>query len=208
MNITRCKCRNITNNKVCKRKAYKLYSINNIIMCNLHYKYYFGKYVIIIQKYYRGYKNRKTLNNIYKKLPYDMQYIISKFIREEHYYNNYKKVLNNIIFKKINIIISSLNYNYNIDLNVPFTYLHYINNNYKSIEHAYKLYSKYKSILYDKKYINFDLLIEKEKLDKIINLYEFKIYNIETENMYNNARILYYNIDYILYPNTKLSSIS
>lgn len=42
--------------------------------------YYHNKYAITIQSIYRGYKKRKYLNNIYNKLPDDLQNHILYFI--------------------------------------------------------------------------------------------------------------------------------
>ena len=39
---------------------------------------------------------------VYKRLPDDIQRNIIKFIREKYYYNNYIKLIGNIVEKKIN----------------------------------------------------------------------------------------------------------
>ena len=89
-NIYSKKCKNISK-----------FKINNIHYCLTHAKLYFSRDCVIIQKYYRGYKQRKTLKNIYNKLPDDIQKIIIKFIRQNYYNKKYYKYINNIITRKV-----------------------------------------------------------------------------------------------------------
>ena len=98
--IYRCKCRNLTNNNICKNKTRNPFYINEKPICHFHYSYYRIVYALIIQKYYKGYKQRKILNNVYKKLPEDIQRKIVKIIREKYYYNNYITLIGNIVEKK------------------------------------------------------------------------------------------------------------
>ena len=88
--IYRCSCRNSTTDKICKNKMRNPFYINKKPICAFHYSYYKTEYALTIQRYYKGYKIRKLLNNVYKKLPCDIQKIIVKFVREPHYY--YKKI--------------------------------------------------------------------------------------------------------------------
>lgn len=80
MKAQRCQCKNITNNKICLHKSKNLFIINNKKYCTFHMNYYHNKYAITIQSIYRGYKKRKYLNNIYNKLPDDLQNHILYFI--------------------------------------------------------------------------------------------------------------------------------
>ena len=106
----RCKIINTTNNLVCKNKSCTDYFIFQIKCCAYHYNYYGYKYATIIQSFYRGIKSRKWLNNIYKKLPDDVQNIIKYYINKELYIKKYLKTLTKIVMKKID------NFIYNMDL--------------------------------------------------------------------------------------------
>lgn len=69
--------------------------------CKKHYKIFYNKYALIIQKNYLRYKTNKKLKYIYKKLPYDLQCKIDFFINQEHNYKKYKQLIAKIINKKI-----------------------------------------------------------------------------------------------------------
>ena len=97
----RCQCKNITNNLICKNKFYKFNILNNKKFCTFHYKYYSNYYATIIQKIYRSYKCRKIINNIYIKLPNDLQNKIINYIREKYYYQKYLKKLDTLVSKKL-----------------------------------------------------------------------------------------------------------
>jgi hypothetical protein len=101
------------------------------------------KYAIIIQKYYRAYKNKKILNNIYLKLPDDLQRKIVFHIREEYYYNKYKKSIINIIDNRLKVS--------RIDIQDQFSYnrlLKYLikQENKKNLITNINLYKKYKKL--------------------------------------------------------------
>ena len=85
-------------NKCCKKAGQ--YYINNKFLCHNHCVLQYKKYIVIIQKWYKGYKCRRYLNNIYYKLPYELQAHISKFINKKHYDNMYNRSIYNIIIKK------------------------------------------------------------------------------------------------------------
>tara|TARA_Y100000022_G_C13065679_1_gene290972 strand:+ start:141 stop:647 length:507 start_codon:yes stop_codon:yes gene_type:complete len=165
-------------------------------------------YAVTIQKFYNGYKTRKNLNNIYKKLPNDLQSYILYFIKKDFYYEKYKKVLNNIINKKLNNLISNMSANYQKDKFIPFNYLIYLTDYRKIILHNYKLYAKYEYILFDKKYLYFNLLTQLNKIGKVINDYKTRIFNPYTNHIFEIVDGLYYTLDSILNPNTNLSSES
>ena len=112
--IMRCQIINKTNNYVCKNKS--LFISNNKRYCRFHYNYYMKDYVIIIQKYYKAYKNRKLINNIYLKLPDDLQRKIVFHIRQDYYYKKYKECIQNIICNRLkksrNELTKYYTYNY------------------------------------------------------------------------------------------------
>jgi len=106
----RCTIINTTNNLVCKNKSSIDYFIFKKKCCAYHYNLYGYKYATIIQSVYRGIKGRKWLNNIYKKVPDDVQNIIKYYINEELYIKKYLKTLTKIVVQKIH------NFTFNMDL--------------------------------------------------------------------------------------------
>ena len=147
----RCKCRNITNNNICKNRIKFPYYIDNKICCLFHYKYYRECYVITIQSYYRGYRKRKIINYLYKKLPDDIQRKIIVNMRRDFYYKKYVNTIRKIVCKKI--YTSSLpvfiEYLKNLDTREPSIInntIFYLSNNHQTIINDYKLYIKYYSI--------------------------------------------------------------
>ena len=177
--IYRCKCRNLTNNNICKNKTRNPFYINNKPVCYFHYSYYKTVYALIIQKYYKGYKQRKLLNIVYKRLPDDIQRKIVKIVRENYYYNNYIKLIGKIVVKRLNntflIIenkVNTINTTNPVLMEELYDYFNYNNEDfYKNI----KLYSKYYYCL-KKNYI-----LQENYSYFITNLY-FKIVNLENTN--------------------------
>ena len=121
------------NNIRCKILNFNL-QIGNSYYCHIHTSFLFKKYIIIIQKIYRGYKCRKKLKNIFNKLPRDIQEIILNKVNESIYYKRYCLKINNIINNKCRNIIHYRTNNENISIN--------------SIKNTYYLYNKYKKIMY------------------------------------------------------------
>ena len=118
------------------------------------FSYYKAKYALTIQRYYKGYKIRKILNNIYKKLPCDIQKIIISHIREKYYYKKYINTIGNIVEKKIvskiNLIEYILHKNYSTDIAKMRDIFIYFCNNSKNIYKTMKLYKKYYYTLQNK----------------------------------------------------------
>lgn len=174
--------------------------------CGFHYKYYMNDYVITIQKYYRSYKNKKVLNNIYLKLPDDLQRKIVFHMREEVYYNKYKKCIKNIIdnrLKKLeNIVVNK--FSFNPQDNRLITYL-LEEDNRKILLTNVNLYKKYSKLLifrncniHSIKYYIRSKLAEYE--NNIYSAYTnhnfevicaFYINNIENIDTINSSRIRY-----------------
>ncbi len=172
--IERCECKNITNNKICHNKSRNIMILNNKRICNFHYWYYYNIYSIIIQKYYKGYKQRKLIKNIYIKLPIDLQRHIIYFIRQDHYYKRYKKTINKIIEPKLSRLISEL---YNLWYTDT---LNYISNNLNYVTNTYTLYTKYYTIL-NKNITNlmYDHFIKIRRIYYLRNLIQDTDANIE-----------------------------
>tara|TARA_B110001450_G_scaffold35705_1_gene31374 strand:+ start:824 stop:1504 length:681 start_codon:yes stop_codon:yes gene_type:complete len=202
----RCQCKNV-NGKTCKNKHKTLYKYNNKYFCwfhnNLHNILlinYFIKYAIIIQAYYMGYKQRKIINNIYAKLPYDLQRKIVFHIRENYYHNKYLKTIESIMINKL----KKFNYNiyiaYEGDNLQSFKYFEYVVKNRDYIIHIYKLYSKYsrllsKNFIKNSHYVIDNLMLMNFKIVK----YKYSIYNAYTNDIYEVTNATYYTLEKILF---------
>lgn len=207
MKIQRCQCKNITNNKICLNKSKNLFIINNKKYCTFHMNYYHNNYAITIQSIYRGYKKRKYLNNIYNKLPYDLQNHILYFIKRDFYIEKLNNKLDLIVNNKINNYIIDFNNKLNIDINVPFSLLNYLSNNQKEVIHIYKLFVKYQSILTQKLFLHNQLHKNLHKLCALLYDYESRIFNAYSNHIYQLSYVLYHRLNVILNPNTRLSSV-
>ena len=74
-----------TNCKLCKKMNIKnKFYINKFNLCKNHFVLINLKFIIIIQKIYRGYKVRRVLNNVYVKLDDDTQRIIKYYLNNEN----------------------------------------------------------------------------------------------------------------------------
>ena len=134
----RCQCINLTTNLVCKNKSTNINIFNKKRYCTFHYNFYKNYFVTIIQKLYKGYKTRRVYNNIFIKLPYDLQGKIVNYMREKYYYQKYLKTINNIVSKKISnqnlYFLDIINYTRLYLPNTIDKLEDYINNNYSIIE--------------------------------------------------------------------------
>lgn len=83
-------------NNLCKKPVFS----KSICLCCNHLILTHNNSIIKIQKIFRAYKTRKKINNIYKKLPSDIQDIILHYINLPIYYTNYYKKIRNIVNKK------------------------------------------------------------------------------------------------------------
>ena len=195
----RCTCLNLTNNNFCKNKSYNLYWLENKQVCKFHYNYYNNKYALIIQKIYKGYKQRKIIKNIFIKLPEDIQHIILSYVKRDYYYNKYLKTIHNIVenkvIKSINIISSNLN---KIDLINPgrmhnlYTKL---NDNENTIINSFKLYKKYYITLKNNSYLKKKLI--PNMLHDLCNFINHITYGITYSNNSNLCNLLLYYLNYI-----------
>lgn len=81
--------------------------------CYSHAKKILAESAIVIQKHQRGSRSREIMNNIYIKLPTEIQRIIDKYINEELQIKRQINIINKIIFNRFNIIdkqVSEINY--------------------------------------------------------------------------------------------------
>lgn len=100
----------------------------SLCLCRNHLILTHNNSIIKIQKIFRAYKRRKKINNIYKKLPRDIQDIILHYINLPIYYTNYYKKIRNIVNKKTKDL---LYYDYTSDNKLSIDYIsncfYYIN---------------------------------------------------------------------------------
>jgi hypothetical protein len=64
---------------ICKKYKYPIFLLCKNFYCGNHAKIHYGSQIVTIQKIYRGHKVRRILNNIYFKLPRDLQAHILSF---------------------------------------------------------------------------------------------------------------------------------
>lgn len=185
----RCQFINKTNGLVCKNKSSVF--LTNKRCCGFHYKYYMNDYVIIIQKYYRAYKNKKVLNNIYLKLPDDLQRKIVFHMREEYNYNKYKKAIINIIDNRLKISKNDIEkyFSYRFDDDRLINYL--LNEeNRKLLLINVNLYKKYSKLLNIR---NFDINSIKHRIQTKLKDYENNIINANTNHNFEIICAFYIN---------------
>ena len=111
-------------NNLCKKPIFS----KSLCLCRNHLILTHNNSIIKIQKIFRAYKRRKKINNIYKKLPRDIQDIILHYINLPIYYTNYYKKIRNIVNKKTKDL---LYYDYTSDNKLSIDYIsncfYYIN---------------------------------------------------------------------------------
>jgi len=195
----RCQCKNI-NGKTCKNKHKILYEYNNKKICWFHYNFYITKFAIIIQAFYRGYKQQKIIKNVYSKLPDDIQYIILHNIRQEYYHKQRLKTIEALMINKLKKFSCDIFGAYDEDDFTRFKYFEYVTNNRSYIIHIYKLYAKYSQVLSHKFIRNSHHLTDNLILMnfKIVD-YKYKVYNAYTNHIYEVTNATYYTIEKILF---------
>ena len=127
-----CKCSYLKfKGKKCNKNSF--FIINNKSYCLNHSLLLYNQYVLIIQKWYKGYKARRYLVNIFYNLPSELQKLIIYYINGNFYEIKYLDKIKNII----------LNNTYDL-------------HNYKTCEkklsinylyNCYKFYYKYNKII-------------------------------------------------------------
>lgn len=130
--------------KRCQKCYYKL--INNKKLCWTHYNKKYIKYIILIQKIYRGYKCKKIIKNIFIKLPIDLQHKIINYNRSDIYHKKYCYIIYKLIRQRYIIC-----YNLHILPNntLIFNDFEFINI-FDIIYNTYYLYNKYFDLVYCK----------------------------------------------------------
>ena len=137
----RCQCRNISNNKICLKKCRTLYMVEKKLYCNNHFQYYMNGYTRKIQSLWRGFKQRRMMNVIYKRLPEDLQIKILYFVKRDTYQKRYIEKIKNIVQKRISSIAFRSIYDYK---NITNSYILYRSDN---IINVCRLYNKYYKLI-------------------------------------------------------------
>jgi hypothetical protein len=97
--------------RLCRASVWKQFGGKNY--CYSHAKKILAESAIVIQKHQRGSRSREIINNIYIKLPTEIQRIIDKYINEELQIKRQINIINKIIFNRFNIIdkqVREINY--------------------------------------------------------------------------------------------------
>ncbi len=81
--------------RLCKGKVWN--NIGGKSYCYIHAKKKFTESVITIQKYQRGKRSRQLLNNIYIRLPIEIQCIIDNYVNKEINIKRQINIINKII---------------------------------------------------------------------------------------------------------------
>ena len=134
---------------ICKKYKYPIFLLCKNFYCSNHAKICYSPQIIIIQKIYRGYKVRRILNNIYFKLPRDLQAHILSFNTIKTNMSNKKDYLE--IAGIIALATHKINDFHNLSTNK--ITLHEINN-ILEILIKYKAYISNKWFNYYKYYFN------------------------------------------------------
>ena len=134
---------------ICKKYKYPIFLLCKNFYCSNHAKICYSPQIIIIQKIYRAYKVRRILNNIYFKLPRDLQAHILSFNTIKTNMSNKKDYLE--IAGIIALATHKINDFHNLSANK--ITLHEINN-ILEILIKYKAYISNKWFNYYKYYFN------------------------------------------------------
>ena len=104
----KCSCKVDINNtnktRCCKAYVYGNFGGKNF--CFIHAQKVISKYAILIQKIQRGKRCRQLVEEIYKKVPYEIQNIISEYLKKEYYIERASKTFLIILTKKFQVISS------------------------------------------------------------------------------------------------------
>ncbi len=190
----RCQCKNISNNKICLKKCRILYMVEKKLYCNNHCQYYRNVFVIKIQSLWRGFKQRRMMNVIYKRLPEDLQIKILYFVKRDIYQRRYINKIRNIVELKLgNIYFNAMN-NYQ-DRKLSY----FVINNEKELLKVSRLYNKYYKILTEE----YKLMIIKimKNLFRIINSTEDLIIIGAPQESYIKLKNVYVQMECLIKPN-------
>lgn len=137
-------------NRKCKKGF--AFLINGCKCCHIHANKDYGVIISKIQAIVRGNLCRNKTNKL-KTMPYDIQHIITGYVREEFENSRYNCQLSNFLVKKIYNTVKKLNGGYNYYWKYQIYNSLQDTNMFNDIIYVIKMIIKYKSILeYNKKY--------------------------------------------------------
>lgn len=203
----KCSCFKF-NKKKCNKDSFIF--IKNNPYCLNHSLLLYNNYVLIIQKYYRGYRARRYLFNIFNKLPSELQELVIYYINSNFYKRKYLDTITNIVTKNTYGLHNYKNSENKLSIDYLFN--------------CYKLYYKYNKIIpinYLKhayilgdQILSFcDILLHQ---DQIVLTYSYHIFdkieliNLDFKKITNLIDIIYkfsslYSFTYQIYYNTTRS---
>ena len=141
-NITQCK-RSHTFSILINKKPYNY--------CNQHCNISVKKYILIIQKNWRGFKSRTKINNLFILLPRELQEKVIFHMSSSLYFHKQYSVICNIIYKKINKFCENVNYDAIIFIKTHDIKVYLSSSQINELSALLKLIIKYNIILCKKK---------------------------------------------------------
>ena len=187
-------------NRKCKNKFKIIHK--DVKYCTTHYNYYIGREAIIIQKYYRRYRQKKLVNKL-KELPPEIMDRILFYTKYDVHYRKYLNTISNIVINKVEDFIKiyfsnqekyeylkesirRISYNTETINRVNKIYnIFYLIDKYGSIIKTKDRYSerKYQHIYFAKLYISMDYILYSLQI-LIFNLEKYLIENVENHFEY------------------------
>lgn len=171
-------------------KIYKFNITSNIssILNTYYSRLYNINSIITIQKTWRGYKSRKIINNIYRKLPCDIQLKIKHIVSNQYYINKYNNSVIKIIYKRLDRLIDTIS---RIDI-FDFNHMY---DSYVNIINTIILYVKYINHIDEDKRFTINSLIM-YFYDILIVILTEKLYIINKKNYLKYQKRYRLNINY------------
>jgi hypothetical protein len=163
------------------------------LYCNNHCQYYRNIFALKIQSLWRGFKQRRMMNTIFKRLPEELQIKILYFVKRDTYQRRYISKIRNIIELKLETITGK-------NTNCCARKLSYfIINNEKEVLEVSRLYNKYYKILSEE--YRFLMIKIMKNLFRIVNSTENLIVMGVAEEGYNKLKNVYVQMEWLIRPN-------
>ncbi len=204
------KCSCFKFNKKCNKNSFLV--IKNYPYCLNHSLLLYNKYILIIQKFYRGYKARRYLVNIFNKLPSDLQELVIYYINYNFYKKKYLNTISALVTNNTYNLHNYKNSNQKLSINYLFNcyklyYKYYLIIPINYLKHAYILAEQI---------LNFCDIFLNQDQDQAILTYSYSIFekielfNLNQKEICNLVDMIYkfsslYSLRYqIYYPNQDL----
>ena len=205
-------------NRKCKNKFKIIHK--DVKYCTTHYNYYIGREAIIIQKYYRRYRQKKLVNKL-KELPPEIMDRILFYTKYDVHYRKYLNTISNIVINKVEDFIkiyfsNQEKYEYLKESIRRISYNTETINRVNKIYNIFYLIDKYASIIKTKdryterkytsfchyKYISMDHslyllrrlidIVEKHLIENFENHFDYKKYIAKFELIDSSISFLYF----------------